>query len=257
MEVHHHPIAIGSHTSRRKFTHYFWEFLMLFLAVFCGFLAENQREHFIEHNREKQFAASLLEDLRHDTADLNENIPFWERYNRKIDTIRMELEKDPSTRNHELLYVCISALQNNNKFQYSDRTITQLKNAGNFRLIRKKIITDSLVSYDNMIVTVISNVQESFDQHSFARAELQDQLFNSKLYVLRNDIHYREIVNAAGRDNPAIIGVNKNKEDILFRFYNKLYAILWVNNARIRFEKTLLRQAGNLIELIKKEYKLK
>jgi hypothetical protein len=31
------------HTSRKKWTHYFWEFLMLFLAVFCGFLAENLR----------------------------------------------------------------------------------------------------------------------------------------------------------------------------------------------------------------------
>ena len=37
MEVHHH-----SHTSRKKWMHYFWEFLMLFLAVFCGFLAEYQ-----------------------------------------------------------------------------------------------------------------------------------------------------------------------------------------------------------------------
>ena len=30
MEVHAH-----SHTARKKWTHYFWEFLMLFLAVFC------------------------------------------------------------------------------------------------------------------------------------------------------------------------------------------------------------------------------
>ena len=41
MEVHHH-----SHTARKNWTHYFWEFLMLFLAVFCRFIAENQREHF-------------------------------------------------------------------------------------------------------------------------------------------------------------------------------------------------------------------
>ena len=40
MEVHHH-----THTPRKKWTHYFWEFLMLFLAVFCGFLAEYQLEH--------------------------------------------------------------------------------------------------------------------------------------------------------------------------------------------------------------------
>ena len=36
MEVHHH-----GHTERKKWTHYLWEFLMLFLAVFAGFLAEN------------------------------------------------------------------------------------------------------------------------------------------------------------------------------------------------------------------------
>jgi hypothetical protein len=43
MEVHHH-----AHPSPKKWTHYFWEFLMLFLAVFCGFLAENLREHKVE-----------------------------------------------------------------------------------------------------------------------------------------------------------------------------------------------------------------
>jgi hypothetical protein len=30
MEVHAH-----AHTARKKWTHYLWEFLMLFLAVFC------------------------------------------------------------------------------------------------------------------------------------------------------------------------------------------------------------------------------
>ena len=48
MEVHHH-----SHTPRKKWTHYFWEFLMLFLAVTLGFFVENQREHYIENLREK------------------------------------------------------------------------------------------------------------------------------------------------------------------------------------------------------------
>ena len=48
MEVHAH-----SHTPRKKWTHYLWEFIMLFLAVFCGFLAENQREHYVENNTGK------------------------------------------------------------------------------------------------------------------------------------------------------------------------------------------------------------
>jgi hypothetical protein len=59
MEVHTH-----THTERKKWTHYFWEFLMLFLAVFCGFLAEYQLEHKIEKDRAKQFLQSMLVDVR-------------------------------------------------------------------------------------------------------------------------------------------------------------------------------------------------
>jgi hypothetical protein len=57
MEVHPHIL-----TPRKKWIHYFWEFLMLFLAVFCGFLAENLREHSVEHQREKQYVQSLVSE---------------------------------------------------------------------------------------------------------------------------------------------------------------------------------------------------
>src|SRR5215204_2862881 len=65
MEVHHH-----AHTTRKKWTHYFWEFLMLFLAVTLGFFVENQREHYIEHQREKQFIRSLFNDIKSDTVNI-------------------------------------------------------------------------------------------------------------------------------------------------------------------------------------------
>ena len=39
---------------------------MLFLAVFCGFLAEYQLEHKIERDRAKQFINSLIADLQDD-----------------------------------------------------------------------------------------------------------------------------------------------------------------------------------------------
>lgn len=43
---------------------------MLFLAVFCGFLAEYKLEHTIEHNREKEFVKSMIEDSQLDTASI-------------------------------------------------------------------------------------------------------------------------------------------------------------------------------------------
>jgi hypothetical protein len=63
MEIHAH-----SHTERKRWTHYFWEFFMLFLAVTLGFFVENQREHFVEHKKEKEYMRSVMEGLRLDTA---------------------------------------------------------------------------------------------------------------------------------------------------------------------------------------------
>jgi len=82
MEVHSHP-----HTSRKKWTHYFWEFLMLFLAVFCGFLAEYQLEHKIEKDRETILAQALFEDLKKDTSALHMAILFSDIKLNACDTV--------------------------------------------------------------------------------------------------------------------------------------------------------------------------
>jgi predicted GNAT superfamily acetyltransferase len=59
MEVHSH-----THTPLKKWTHYLWEFFMMFLAVFAGFLAENQREHIVEKKRAHQFLQSMRVDIQ-------------------------------------------------------------------------------------------------------------------------------------------------------------------------------------------------
>ena len=66
MEVHHHT----GHGGKKSWKAYAWEFLMLFLAVFCGFLAEYQLEHLVERDREKVYIRSMIEDLAADTTNL-------------------------------------------------------------------------------------------------------------------------------------------------------------------------------------------
>ncbi len=62
MEVHHH----AHHEGKRGWSFYIWEFLMLFLAVFCGFLAEYQLEHVIEHQKETKLMQTLSAVLTND-----------------------------------------------------------------------------------------------------------------------------------------------------------------------------------------------
>ena len=65
METHAHHLhkAPG-----KNFWHYFFEFFMLFLAVFCGFLVENFREEKVESHRAAELAKSFYEELKSDSA---------------------------------------------------------------------------------------------------------------------------------------------------------------------------------------------
>ena len=63
MEVHKHPHH-ATHT--KKWGEYLLEFIMLFLAVFLGFIAENIREHVVENDRVKEYAISLVQDLQNE-----------------------------------------------------------------------------------------------------------------------------------------------------------------------------------------------
>src|SRR5215204_6087674 len=99
MEVHHHP-----HTARKKWTHYFWEFLMLFLAVTLGFLVENQREHYVEHLREKQYVKSLYDDFKVDTFTLQRTYDEKKWTLAKMDSVQQILKSGKITQNNELVY---------------------------------------------------------------------------------------------------------------------------------------------------------
>ena len=75
MEVHHH----AHHEGKKNWKSYIWEFLMLFLAVFCGFLAEYQLEHKIEKDRAAELAKSFYEELKVDYAAVKSTIRFSDR----------------------------------------------------------------------------------------------------------------------------------------------------------------------------------
>src|SRR6185503_12148234 len=144
MEVHAH-----THTPRKKWTHYFWEFLMLFLAVFCGFLAENQREHMIEHKREKQFIVTMLEDLKSDTFQLTQNIMYRKTREIMCDSLIVYLSDYKNKGNG--IYYYARNLSRPQYFSPNDRTLQQLKNSGSLRLIRNLPASDSIMAYDQQL----------------------------------------------------------------------------------------------------------
>jgi hypothetical protein len=152
MEVHAHTHTSDpdSHRGRKKWTHYFWEFFMLFLAVFCGFLAEYKLEHMIEKSRERQYIRSLLKDLENDTLQFGKTIT---RLNHKIpyyDSV-LHFFKDPSLYKYILPYRFYIETTIERFYTPANATLEQLKGSGNLRLIHKQDIIDSIVYYDSRI----------------------------------------------------------------------------------------------------------
>ena len=182
MEVHAH-----SHTARKKWTHYFWEFLMLFFAVFCGFLAEYQLEHKIERDRGKQYIVSFYEDLKYDTLHLAGVI---NSYKIKAESLKYLSICYDSVFAKLPCKNCLNKLYDNSRgffeLRTSDRTLQQLKNAGGLRLL-KSADADSIIAYDNLIrgykldeTTVFQETQtavRSISSELFSFAVVKDERF--------------------------------------------------------------------------------
>ena len=101
MEVHKHPHHV---THKKKWNEYLLEFLMLFLAVFLGFVAENWREHSVENNREKQFIKSLENDIKADTARIKNIINLRTIRERRLDSLTLLLNNDSNVVHTNIIY---------------------------------------------------------------------------------------------------------------------------------------------------------
>src|SRR5687768_12057349 len=248
MEVHQH-----THTPRKKWTHYFWEFLMLFLAVTLGFFVENQREHYIEHQREKQFILSLYNDIKSDTANIARIIGARTVKERSLDSFSYMMNSpDPRSFMKQIYRYAIYAGRTlPYRFVPNDGTMQQLKNSGALRLIRNRAVVDSISRYDISVRNMLGQyaVEENQIEHyRTAAAKIFDAL------AFGHMIDENAVVVNPPPDNTSFQAFT-NRE--LYEWNYRIYGLGGINKANRRDMKLLLQQAANLLLLLKKEYHLK
>ncbi len=245
MEVHSH-----THTERKRFIHYLWEFLMLFLAVFCGFLAENFREHTIEQKREKQYISSLVKDVELDIASLKLSSDIKKKYCNYFDSVVFLLKQNnPATRND--LYFYARHLARITEFEYHDRTIQELKSTGSLRLIHDRRAADSITIYDNEIVKVILNQQEiERQQRSDFLANQIGKIFNGYIW---NDMVDNKGTISHTSGNPELATTNQQLLNDFVVHVVQLKTSYRITEGHIG---TAIMKAESLIAFLKKEYQL-
>lgn len=249
MEIHQH-----AHTPRKKWAHYLWEFLMLFLAVFCGFLAELQLEHTIEHQREKQLVTTLIHDLENDMVNFSRSIMVFAENASKFDSAK-KIIRDPVTQNDVLeFYKAATVTQNFSSFNYSDRTVEQLRDGGNFRLIRNAKVSDSLIEYDRYIRHTYLAIEKILEQHSLRLQDMINEFVDYDAYnfLLKYNWNKRQSLKTESIPFPLTL---QHLSKMKFSYYYNSFGLYrnWCKRM-VEHSAGTKEFAARLITLIKKEY---
>lgn len=143
MEVHHH-----SHHPK-KWKEYISEFLMLFLAVSLGFLAENIREEQIIKHQTESVLAQLRLELIQDTAKLTEIKLTHAKLDTAVAYIAYFIKTDQLEKNKEAFYLLHTyVLYRTGIFESVCIALDQLKYTGLMKNIKNENLRSAIEKYN-------------------------------------------------------------------------------------------------------------
>ena len=251
MEVHKHP---HHPTHKKKWPEYLLEFFMLFLAVFLGFVAENVREHSVELQRSKVYAANLYEELKKDSTSINRTIDTTSFMADKLDTFCLySTEKAKLKISNGMLYYYGSYTTLLSFYTSDNTTIEELKSSGNLRIMGNEI-SEKI----NVYLKLLSELENEYalTRTEFAKIEeLYFKIFDgytTQLFILGPKPFSRDSIFKLNipliNDDPKLIkeftGWQKFEERI---YQRQIYTYLL----------PLKHIANDILTLLKEKYHLK
>jgi hypothetical protein len=245
MEIHH------PHVEKKGFKDYLLEGFMIFIAVTMGFFAENLRERIYNHEREKEYISSLLNNLQEDRTSLDHTIWANEKKVKGLDSL-LSLDvtgsSQPSTR--YLLYTyCHRYVSYYSGFSSNDATMMQLKNAGGFEYIKDHAIADSIANYD----IVIRNIYAAETAYGRAIERAIDAM--SEVLILTNNPTTTYSKN--GMYNGKRLPLLNNDPTKMQIFLNRIdIERAWTENYVHNLKETL-KATTRAISLLKNKYRYK
>jgi hypothetical protein len=250
MEVHKHPLHV---THKKKWTEYLLEFLMLFLAVFLGFLAENIREHQVEKDKARQYTLSFYEDLKNDTTRMNNLIQYDKE---KIAALKTMYSCYDTVSKNLKATACMGVLTNHSRsnkgFVLTDRTLRQLANAGGYRMLSKED-ADSIIAYENLYKSYLDFQTTVFQASQDNVRNTLNQLADFRIIAP----HQLTTANfAADTASTDLAGPLLFTEDrvLLNKWFNELAMYLRTTNGQHNIILQLKNKAIALIEYYKEKH---
>jgi len=258
MEVHHHS-GHEAPAHKKRWTHYVFEFLMLFLAVFAGFLAENKREHLVEEKRAKVYAEGLLNDLKADTMEVQAGLKAERFRQAAMDSIIiLSKSRDDHQYVPAKVYYYSRFVSNLYTIDWNSSTLNQLIPSGNLRLFKSTKLIDKINAYyaSQGILTRSTLIAQERREKLL---EIRSRLLLSKFYAPFGGADFMIEQNLR---SPSIDSALLNKQyplsgraDILFDEYiNLLIEGRWYLDLNLKRYPLIIKDAAEIMQLLKEDF---
>ncbi len=172
---------------RFKWNHYFFEFIVLFLAVFLGFLSENYRDYITERKTEVKEVSSLIEDLKVDVETIKKDIDVIDIAILYTDSLLVLVEKITSMDSLDDSFNVLNSLGSPYlRFKSVDRTASQLKNGGQMNLIEDVNLSNKILNYWKL-GEITMDTQERYNVYRLKSREIYLAAFRTYQFDLMDD----------------------------------------------------------------------
>jgi len=207
----------------------------------------------VEHQREKTYMNSLITDLKEDTATIRYVISFCITKFHGMDTLAQLLNKDMLSNEEEKeLYYLNSRYAANVMFMvFNERTIRQLLNSGNLRLVKKQGTSDSIINYYGQTMDRVIDQGKICDEMSKRLVFSAEDIFDKSASLTKmntDSSFYKDI----RQEKMKLITKDKN---VLRKYSQMIITVqgMWANYISMLFQ---MRKTGeNLLVFLEKEYK--
>lgn len=186
------------------------EIILVVIGILIAFQINNWKEEKAAQKMERQYIASLVEDVKTDITNLKSAIELNGTRIRILDSLTYlcfsytkTKEKDPT-----LYFMYEKSLRHPDFVSPTDRTMAQLKSTGSMQLLKNKATMDALISYEDYFKK-LSNQQVWYEDMLRALVEAGTSIFKYSYLPQTKNPEAKAHYNASFYQEPEIISTDE------------------------------------------------
>ena len=193
MEVHHHP-----EVEKKGLKEYLLEGLMIFIAVFMGFIAESIRENITNKEHVQQLCRGFVRELQSDTVRLDKVITANYEYVKNDDSLLMLLQQPMAKIDTRQLQQLVGNSCSIKLFEGSTGSINAIKTELHLKQFSNSSIANHISNYqyqqgivkhvEDMELQLIHDDIETFCNAHFTSANMSGYFFSKNQRVVNGQL---------------------------------------------------------------------